>query len=97
MMDRQRPFGFWTAPAPVVGGMIGAGVLVLAAQMANDGATGAVAWRVAIGGGLALTWVVVGLAAAGLSPMLMLTAVPLYLRRPKRDLRPAVPWIGIEP
>ena len=49
-----RPFGFWMATAMVLGAMIGAGIFVLPAQLATYGATGAVAWMVAVGGALVL-------------------------------------------
>ena len=52
MNDEQRPFGFWTATAMVIGGMIGAGIFVLPSQMARFGWTGIVAWI--IGGAAAL-------------------------------------------
>ncbi|MDQ2878148.1 MAG: amino acid permease [Pseudomonadota bacterium] len=60
----ERPFGFWTATALVVGGMIGAGIFVLPAQLAPFGATGAAAWIVAVAGALILGWVLTRLAAA---------------------------------
>ena len=49
-----RPFGLWTATALVVGGMIGAGIFVLPAQLAPFGWTGVAAWGVAIAGALVL-------------------------------------------
>lgn len=49
-----RPFGFWMATAMVIGAMIGAGIFVLPAQLAAYGATGAVAWMVAVAGALVL-------------------------------------------
>ena len=49
-----RPFGFWMATAMVIGAMIGAGIFVLPAQLATYGATGAVAWMVAVAGALVL-------------------------------------------
>jgi APA family basic amino acid/polyamine antiporter len=42
----RRPFGFWTATALVVGGVIGAGIFVLPSQLAEFGWTGVVAWIV---------------------------------------------------
>ena len=40
----ERPFGFWTATAMVIGGVIGAGIFVLPSQMAVFGWTGVYAW-----------------------------------------------------
>ena len=59
-----RAFGIWTATALVIGGMIGAGIFVLPAQLAPFGATGAVAWLIAIPAALLLAYVVSRLAAA---------------------------------
>jgi APA family basic amino acid/polyamine antiporter len=60
----RRPFGFWTATAMVIGGMIGAGIFVLPAQLAPYGATGAVAWVAAIAGAVVIAWVFSRLFAA---------------------------------
>ena len=60
----RRAFGFWMALALVVGGMIGSGIFLLPAQIAPFGATGIVAWFVAIGGALTLAWVLTRLTAA---------------------------------
>jgi basic amino acid/polyamine antiporter, APA family len=59
-----RPFGVWTAAALVVGGMIGAGVFVMPAQLAPYGWTGVVGWGVAIPGAMLLAFVLSRLAAA---------------------------------
>ena len=59
-----RPFGLWTATALVVGGMIGAGIFVLPAQLAPFGTTGLAAWGIAIPGALLLAFVIAKLAAA---------------------------------
>ena len=64
MTDSARPFGVWTASALVVGGMIGAGIFVLPAQLAPYGWTGFVAWGFAIPGALLLAYVMARLAAA---------------------------------
>ncbi len=64
MTTETRPFGFWTATALVVGGMIGSGIFVLPAQLAPLGWTGLAAWIVAIGGALTLGWVLTRLTAA---------------------------------
>lgn len=40
----ERPFGFWTACALVVGGVIGAGIFVLPSQLAVYGWTSVAAW-----------------------------------------------------
>lgn len=57
MNTNTRPFGFWTATAMVVGGMIGAGIFVLPAQLATYGATGAAGWVAAIAGAVVIAWV----------------------------------------
>ena len=59
-----RPFGFWTATALVVGGMIGAGIFVQPAQLAPHGWTGAVAWLIAIPAAMLLAFVLSRLTAA---------------------------------
>jgi basic amino acid/polyamine antiporter, APA family len=59
-----RPFGVWTAAALVVGGMIGAGIFVMPAQLAPFGWTGVAAWSVAIAGALLLAFVFARLTAA---------------------------------
>jgi APA family basic amino acid/polyamine antiporter len=59
-----RPFGVWTAAALVVGGMIGAGIFVMPAQLAPYGWTGTAAWATAIPGALLLAFVLSRLAAA---------------------------------
>ncbi len=60
----QRPFGFWTATALVVGGMIGAGIFVQPAQLAPFGWTGVVAWLFAIPAAMLLAYVLSRLTAA---------------------------------
>ncbi len=57
MTTDKRPFGFWTATALVVGGMIGSGIFALPAQLAPYGATGFAAWVAAVGGALVIAWV----------------------------------------
>lgn len=57
MSDEQtgqhlRPFGFWTAVAFVVGGVIGGGIYVIPSQMAPLGWTGVAGW--AVGGAFAI-------------------------------------------
>jgi APA family basic amino acid/polyamine antiporter len=59
-----RPFGFWTATALVVGGMIGAGIFVQPAQLAPYGWTGIAAWLIAIPGAMLLAYVLSRLTAA---------------------------------
>lgn len=59
-----RPFGLWTAASLVVGGMIGAGIFILPAQLAPFGTTGLVAWSFAIPGALLLAYVLSRLAVA---------------------------------
>lgn len=78
----KRPFGFWTATALVVGGMIGAGIFVLPGQLAPYGWTAILGWVVATAGALVLAWVlselftarpeatgVVEICGAGLGPL----------------------------
>jgi APA family basic amino acid/polyamine antiporter len=71
-----RPFGLWTATALVIGGMIGAGIFVMPAQLATYGWTGAVAWAFAVGGALLLAWLLSALSAArpGASGILAIVA-----------------------
>ena len=57
----DQSFGVWTATALVVGGMIGAGIFVLPAQLAPYGWWSVGAWVVAILGSLALALVFVAL------------------------------------
>jgi APA family basic amino acid/polyamine antiporter len=64
MTTDQRPFGFWTATALVIGGMIGSGIFVLPAQLAPYGWTGIGAWIAAVGGALVLAWVISRLVVA---------------------------------
>ena len=59
-----RPFGFWTATALVVGGMIGSGIFVLPSQLAPYGWTGVAAWVAGIAGTVLLAWVLSRLAIA---------------------------------
>lgn len=60
----KRPFGFWTATALVVGGMIGAGIFVQPAQLAPFGWTGMLAWFVAVPAAILLAYVLSKLTAA---------------------------------
>ena len=64
MESAPRPFGFWTATALVMGGMIGSGIFVLPAQLAPYGWTSIVAWIVGVGGALLIAWVLARLTAA---------------------------------
>ncbi len=65
MTDTEdKPFGFWTATALVVGGMIGAGIFVQPAQLALYGWTGVAAWALAIPGAMLLAYVLSRLTAA---------------------------------
>lgn len=59
-----RPFGFWTATALVVGGMIGSGIFVLPSQLAPFGWTGVVAWFCVLAGAGVIAFVLSRLAAA---------------------------------
>ena len=64
MTTQARPFGFWTATALVVGGMIGAGIFVLPSELAPYGWTGVGAWVAGIAGTVVLAWVLSQLAIA---------------------------------
>lgn len=59
--QQDRTMGVWTATALVVGGMIGAGIFVLPAQLAPYGWWSVAAWVVAILGSLALARVFIAL------------------------------------
>ncbi len=52
--DRGRPFGFWTATAMVVGGMIGSGIFLMPATLAPFGWTATIAWVISIAGALSI-------------------------------------------
>lgn len=60
---RARPFGFWTATALVVGGMIGSGIFLVPSLLAPFGWSGVVAWAIGIAGALAIGWTLARLAA----------------------------------
>ncbi|WP_347341146.1 amino acid permease [Sphingomonas sp. TREG-RG-20F-R18-01] len=60
----QRPFGFWTATALVVGGMIGSGIFVLPGQLAPYGWTSVAAWIAGIAGAMLIAWVLARLTVA---------------------------------
>ena len=64
MNDEQRPFGFWTATAFVIGGVIGAGIFVLPSQLASYGWTGAAAWVFGGAGAIVIALVLAAIAAA---------------------------------
>jgi len=53
----KRPFGFWTATALVVGGMIGSGIFMMPAALAPFGWTGSIAWVVSIAGAVSIAYV----------------------------------------
>lgn len=61
--DSARPFGFWTATALVVGGMIGSGIFVVPAAIAPYGWTGVVAWIVSMIGVICIAYVLGRLSA----------------------------------
>ena len=60
----KRPFGFWTATALVVGGMIGSGIFMMPAALAPFGWTGSIAWIVSIAGALAIAYTIGRMAQA---------------------------------
>lgn len=57
-MTTTRQFGFWTATALVVGGMIGSGIFMMPAALAPFGWTGALAWTVSIAGALSIAYAI---------------------------------------
>lgn len=57
MTTDKRPFGFWTATALVVGGMIGSGIFMMPAALAPFGWTGSIAWVVSIVGAVSIAYV----------------------------------------
>ncbi len=64
MSDDTRPFGFWTATALVIGGVIGAGIFVLPSQMAGFGWTGVAAWLLGGAGAIVIARVLASVAEA---------------------------------
>lgn len=60
----QRPFGFWTASALVVGGMVGAGIFMLPTSMAAFGSIGILAWIISISGALGIAYVMARMSRA---------------------------------
>ncbi len=62
MTTDKRPFGFWTATALVIGGMIGSGIFLLPASLAPFGWLGTAAWAISVGGALAIAWALARLA-----------------------------------
>lgn len=60
----QRPFGFWTATALIVGGMIGSGIFLLPVAIAPYGWTGVLAWVVSIAGALCIAFAIARLTQA---------------------------------
>ena len=61
-LNRARPFGFWTATALIIGGMIGSGIFLMPASLAPYGWTGVLAWGVSISGALAIGYVIARMA-----------------------------------
>ncbi len=57
-----RPFGFWTATALVVGGMIGSGIFMMPASLASFGWASVVAWIVSIAGAVSIAFALARLA-----------------------------------
>lgn len=60
----ERPFGFWTATAMVIGGVIGAGIYVLPSQFGHLGWSGVGAWVLGGAGALVIGRVLASLTAA---------------------------------
>jgi len=59
-----RPFGFWTATALVVGGMIGTGIFMMPVSLAPFGWTSILAWIVSIAGVCAIALALAALVLA---------------------------------
>jgi len=55
-MSHPRPLGLWMATALVVGSMIGSGVFLLPASMAQYGGVSLLGWGITLAGALALAW-----------------------------------------
>ena len=55
-MNNPRPLGLWSATALVVGSMIGSGVFLLPASMAQYGGVSLIGWAITLSGALALAW-----------------------------------------
>lgn len=60
----ERPFGFWTATALIVGGMIGSGIFLLPVSIAPYGWTGVLAWVISIAGALCIAFAIARLTQA---------------------------------
>lgn len=58
MTASPRPFGFWTATALVVGGMIASGIFMMPAALAPFGWTATLAWVVSLVGVLSIAYVI---------------------------------------
>ena len=54
MSDPKRPLGLWSATALVVGNMIGSGVFLLPASLAQDGGASGLGWLLSTAGALLL-------------------------------------------
>lgn len=63
MTGERRPFGFWTATALVMGGMIGSGIFLLPSSLAPFGWFGLLAWVISVSGSLAIAYALSRLAA----------------------------------
>jgi APA family basic amino acid/polyamine antiporter len=64
MTSSERPFGFWTATAMVVGGVIGAGIYVVPSQFGRFGWSGVGAWILGGAGALLIGRVLAAITAA---------------------------------
>ncbi len=60
----ERPFGFWTAAALIVGSMIGSGIFLLPVAIAPYGWTGVLAWMISIAGVLCIGFAIARLTQA---------------------------------
>lgn len=95
MSKLERPFGFWTATALVVGTMIGAGIFILPGQIAPLGWTGVAAWLLAGAGVMAIGRVVCELVIARPEePSLMTTCGDILGLLPGRVLAWSY-WVAV--
>ena len=62
MASADRPFGFWTATALIIGGMIGSGIFLMPVSLAPYGWTSVVAWLISISGAMAIGYAIARMA-----------------------------------
>jgi len=62
MPSADRPFGFWTATALIIGGMIGSGIFLMPVSLAPYGWTSVAAWLISISGAMAIGYAIARMA-----------------------------------